>query len=94
MQSLAHPINRPFRTLGLFAALLLAGCASFSPDGGMDAVKAIAGGELNKEVVALRTPEEAAAARAETARLAQATADRGIGRADRAAQQSRLAGRV
>jgi outer membrane protein TolC len=71
MQSCKRAIRWPPRTFGLFAALLLAGCASFSPDGGMDAVQAIAGGSLGKEVVAVRAPEQAAAARAETARLLQ-----------------------
>jgi outer membrane protein TolC len=55
--------------LATAGALLLAGCAGFSPDGGMAAVQEIAGSELNKEVAALRTPEAAAAARATLERL-------------------------
>jgi outer membrane protein TolC len=47
----------------------VAGCASFSPDGGMGAVSGIAGSTLNKEVVALRTGDDAAAARAVLDRL-------------------------
>jgi outer membrane protein TolC len=50
-------------------ALLLAGCAAFSPDGGMGAVEEIAGAELNKNVAALRTPAATIAARAKLERL-------------------------
>jgi outer membrane protein TolC len=50
-------------------ALLLAGCAAFSPDGGMGAVEEIAGSELNKDVAALRTPEATIAARSKVERL-------------------------
>ncbi len=67
----ARPHRSYVKPLAPFAALLLAGCASFSPDGGMGAVQAIAGRDLNKDVIALRTPEEAASARAETSRLLQ-----------------------
>jgi outer membrane protein TolC len=42
--------------------LLLSACQTFSPDGGMDLVASIAGSELNKDVAALRTPDEAEAA--------------------------------
>jgi outer membrane protein TolC len=48
----------------LAAALLLPGCQTFSPDGGMDTVAGIAGRALDKDVTALRTPEQAEAARA------------------------------
>lgn len=44
--------------------LLLTGCKTFSPNGGMDLVAGIAGGELRKDVVAIRTAEEADATRA------------------------------
>jgi outer membrane protein TolC len=50
-------------------AVLLAGCAGFSPDGGMSGVQDIAGSELGKDVVALRTPDDAGAARATVRRL-------------------------
>jgi outer membrane protein TolC len=50
-------------------AVSLAGCAGFSPDGGMSAVQDIAGSELGKDVVALQTPGEAEAARGATKRL-------------------------
>ena len=44
--------------------LLAAACKTLSPDGGMDAVAGIAGDALGSEVAAIRTPEQAAAARA------------------------------
>jgi len=50
-------------------ALLLSGCAAFSPDGGMGAVADIAGGELRKDVVAVRTVADNDATRATVARL-------------------------
>jgi outer membrane protein TolC len=50
-------------------AVLLTGCAGFSPDGGMSAVQDIAGSELGKDVVALRTPDDAEAARGIVRRL-------------------------
>lgn len=43
---------------------LLPGCQTFSPDGGMDIVAAIAGRELSKDVVALSNAPAAEAARA------------------------------
>lgn len=46
------------------AALGLSGCANFSSDGGMTFVKAEAGGELGKDVVKIRTEDDAAATRA------------------------------
>jgi outer membrane protein TolC len=48
---------------GMVAMLLLAGCKAFSPDGGMQAVAVLSGQELNKDVVAIRSDEDAAAAR-------------------------------
>src|SRR5437763_17122153 len=47
----------------LAGAMLLAGCATFSPDAGMDVVGDVAGRELKKDVVALRTEDDALAAR-------------------------------
>jgi outer membrane protein TolC len=52
------------RAAVIAATMLLAGCATFSPDGGMDAVQDIVGSTLSKNVVALRTPEDAETARA------------------------------
>ena len=48
----------------IVAALLLPGCAKFSSDGGMDFIKGEAGGELNKDIVKIRTEDEAAATKA------------------------------
>jgi outer membrane protein TolC len=51
------------------SAVLLSGCASFSPDGGMGVVTATVSQDLGKEAVALRTPEDTVFARAATVRL-------------------------
>ena len=51
------------RVLVLASPLVLLGCAGFSSDGGMDFVVATAGSDINKQVVLLRTDEDAAAAR-------------------------------
>src|SRR5262245_43031158 len=53
----------PPRHVVLCAAALLSGCASFSPDGGLEAVRAILPGEVAKDAALLRTPEDAVAAR-------------------------------
>jgi len=53
----------------LAAVLMLSACKTFSPDGGMGPVAALASQELNKDVVALRSDEDAAAARAAVERL-------------------------
>ena len=53
----------------LLGALLLGGCAKFSVDGGMKFVKAEAGGELNKDIVKIRTEADAAAANARVREL-------------------------
>src|SRR5262249_19647672 len=45
------------------SALLLSACQTWSPDGGMSVVAGIVGHDLNKDVAALRTPEDAQAAR-------------------------------
>ena len=50
--------------LAIASALLLSACQTWSPDGGMSVVADIVGHDLNKAVVALRTPEETQAARA------------------------------
>ncbi len=66
-------VGRPSRRLRTPAALagaaLLTGCAWFSPDAGMDVVGDIAARELKKDVVAIRSPEEADAARHTVKRL-------------------------
>src|SRR5438105_1931751 len=53
----------------LMTLSLLSGCAWFSPDAGMGTVAGIADRELNKDVAAIRTPEEAAAASSAVRRL-------------------------
>lgn len=53
----------------LTAATLLAGCAWFSPDAGMGVVAGIADQELQKDVLAIRTPEQAELARDAVRRL-------------------------
>ena len=45
-------------------AATLSGCASFSPDGGMSVAAGIAAQELEKDTIAIRTPEDATSARA------------------------------
>ncbi len=70
----ATPVRTRPSTVGRMAAamlcaLALAGCKTLSPDGGMDSVASVAGDALNKDVAAIRTPEEATAARARVVRL-------------------------
>ncbi len=48
---------------------LLAGCKTLTPDGGIGLVAEVAATELNKDVAAIRTPEQAEAARERIARL-------------------------
>jgi outer membrane protein TolC len=64
----------------LTGLLLLAGCASFSPDGGLGAVNAITGPAVGVDAVALRTPEDAAHADAQVKALLRKplTADRAV----------------
>lgn len=49
---------------GLGAVLLLSACKTFAPDGGMDVVAGIAGAELRKDIVAIRSADQAEEARA------------------------------
>jgi outer membrane protein TolC len=56
-------------SLSIILALLLSACQTWSPDGGMSVVADIAGRDLNKQVVALRTPEDAQATRARVVAL-------------------------
>ncbi len=50
-------------------ALTLAGCQTFSPDGGMSKVSGFAGEELRKDVVAIRNADDASLAHARVQRL-------------------------
>lgn len=59
--------------VGLTIALSLGGCANFSADGGMSFIKSEAGGELNKDVVKIRTEADAAATRARVDALLKAS---------------------
>lgn len=63
----AHRIGRWM--MASTALLLLSGCASFSPDGGMGVVTATVSQDLGKNAAALRTPDETAAARNTAKRL-------------------------
>jgi outer membrane protein TolC len=54
------------------SAVLLSACRSFTPDGGMSTVAAVAGGGLNKSVVRIGSPADAARARYKVVRLLQA----------------------
>jgi len=55
--------------LALFALVLLAGCATFSEDGGFDVVQSVAKERLGREAKWLRTEAEADAARAQVQAL-------------------------
>lgn len=50
---------RPAAGITLLSTLLLAGCASFSPDRGMGVVAGVASETINKDVMAIRTPDDA-----------------------------------
>jgi outer membrane protein TolC len=54
-----HRRAKPSHLAGILAALLLSSCASFSPDGGMATVAGIAGETLKKDVVTIRSTEDA-----------------------------------
>jgi outer membrane protein TolC len=68
-----RPVRHAHARSGLFALMIatisLAGCAGFSPDAGMEAVRDIAAAELNRDAVKLDTPEKAAAAQSRVRRL-------------------------
>lgn len=62
------------------AATSIAGCANFSPDGGLSVAAGIAARELEKDAVAIRTSEDALSARARVEQLLNRplTADRAV----------------
>src|SRR5262249_12829789 len=69
-QELPIPVVNGWRAATMMAcAVFLTSCKTFSPDGGMDVVAAIAGRDLKKDVIAVRTEEDAATARSHVARL-------------------------
>ena len=49
---------KPSHLAGMLSMLLLSGCASFSPDGGMAMVAGIAGEAIKSDVVSIRTTED------------------------------------
>ncbi|MGM4905148.1 TolC family protein [Tardiphaga sp. 866_E4_N2_1] len=51
--------SRSAAGIALLSTLLLAGCASFSPDRGMGVVAGVASETINKDVMAIRTPDDA-----------------------------------
>ena len=51
------------------AAASLSACRTFSPDGGMDTVAMVAGTGMNKDVILVRSAEDAAAVQARVTRL-------------------------
>jgi outer membrane protein TolC len=51
------------------AALALAGCQTFSPDGGMSPIAKFTGSQLGKDVTVIKSDEDAAAARSAVERL-------------------------
>src|SRR5262245_29071981 len=57
------------RALAIASAALLSACKTFSPDGGMGTVAIIAGQGLNKDVVRVNSPADAAYAQNRVARL-------------------------
>ncbi len=57
------------RAAGLACTLLVSACQTFSPDGGMDVVAGVAGPALDKQVAAIRSDADAAAARVTLDRL-------------------------
>jgi outer membrane protein TolC len=60
------------RVLAIASAALLSACKTFSPDGGMGTVATIAGLGLNKDVVRVSSPADAAFAQTRVARLLRA----------------------
>src|SRR5260370_11411609 len=53
----------------LLSTLALSGCATFSPDGGMTVVANVAGETLKKDVISIRTTDDAEEARNAVQRL-------------------------
>ena len=51
--------SRPVATAALLSSLLLSGCATFSPDSGMGVVAGIAGETIKKDVVSIKTQDDA-----------------------------------
>src|SRR5712671_5990908 len=60
---------RPAYATMLLSAFFLSGCATFSPDGGMNVVANVAGEAIRKDVVSIRTEDDVEAARNAVQRL-------------------------
>src|SRR3982074_1406922 len=60
---------KPAYLAALLSTLALPGCATFSPDGGMTVVATVAGETLKKDVISVRTTDEAEEARNAVQRL-------------------------
>ncbi len=75
MGSLQFPIRRHLTAVASLLGLagLLAGCASFSPDAGMAVVAEATSATIQKDVVAVRTPEDADAVDASVKALLRKT---------------------
>src|ERR1700687_5626097 len=57
----------------VFAALLVSGCATFSPDRGMTVVADVAGDAINKDVISIQTADDAVRAQDAVKRLLRQT---------------------
>src|SRR5262249_57006069 len=60
------------RVFAIASAALLSACKTFSPDGGMGPVATVVGQGLNKDVVRVSSPVDAAYAQTRVARLLKA----------------------
>src|SRR5258706_5974483 len=60
---------KPAYLAALLSTLALSGCATFSPDGGMTVVADVAGETLKKDVISIRTTDDAEEARNAVQRL-------------------------
>src|ERR1700737_4885697 len=61
--------SKPAYLAALFSTLALSGCATFSPDGGMTVVANVAGETLRKDVISIRTTDDAEKVRNAVQRL-------------------------
>src|SRR6266478_5402381 len=64
---------RPAYATMLLSASLLTGCATFSPDGGMTVVADVAGETIRKDVISIRTADDAERAQEFVRRLLRQT---------------------
>src|SRR5216684_686513 len=64
---------KPSHVTVLLSAVLLSGCATFSPDGGMTVVAKVAGETIKKDVILIRTTDDAERAQEAVRRLLRQT---------------------